>query len=46
MLNYKQNNQYKSQLRLPAAEQQQKKKTDKEIFSTQPACYLFLVNLL
>lgn len=44
MLNYKQNNQYKSQLMLPTAEQQQKKKTAKEIIPPQPACYLFLVS--
>lgn len=42
MLNYKQNNQYKSQLMLPTAEQQQKQKTAKEIFPTQPACYLLI----
>lgn len=38
MLNYKQSNQYKSQLMLSTAEQQQRKQTAKEIFPTQSAC--------
>lgn len=54
MLNYKQNNQYKSQFMLPKAEQKQRKQTAKEIFppsqlvNTQQrlAIYLFITMVL